>query len=60
MMTLYDEINLLMERLSEEWGSVLITCDGGQCLVEDAAQGLKYEAETLIEALRQAVKEEEG
>lgn len=52
-MTLYDEINLLMEKLTELWGSVAIACDKDGCVVSDG-NGEEFLASTLIEALRMA------
>jgi hypothetical protein len=58
-MTPYDEINLWIATLTEAWGAVEINCDGYVCVVSDEAGLEKYEAATLMEALRLAVAEVE-
>lgn len=53
-MTLYDEVNLLMEKLTDAWGSVAVACDSNQCVVSDGSEDCVFAAPTLIEALRLA------
>lgn len=52
-----DQIDLWMAMLIEAWGSVEINCDGYTCVVEDELGMERYEAATLTEALRLAVKD---
>ena len=70
-MTLYDEINMLVQKLSDEWGTVVISCDEARCSVSPPGTeetsiapavplwGAKrrYRGETLLEALRAAAEE---
>lgn len=55
-MTLFDEVNLLIETLQTAWGTLLIACDGKTCVVSDGLDTYAYEAPTLIEALRLAAQ----
>lgn len=48
-----DEVNILMEQLATEWGSVVVVCDGKLCQVIGGV-GVIYQASTLVEALRLA------
>lgn len=57
-MTLYDEINLLMEKLTEAWGSVAIACESGTCSLGDGNDNT-FTAPTLVAALRLAWECEE-
>lgn len=52
-----DEINMLMEQLIAAWGFVAIDCDAKSCQVWRRNTGHKFEGSTLLEALRQAVKQ---
>lgn len=56
-MTLYDEVNFLMQKLQETWGTLVIMCDGKKCVVSDALETVVYEAPTLMEALRSAFED---
>lgn len=59
-MNLYDEVNMMIQRLQEAWGTLVITCDGKRrCVVSDAMESVVYEAATLIEALRMAYEDYE-
>lgn len=54
-MTLYDEVNLLVEKLLAAWGRVVIECNGQLCQVSDGEIPFRqFEAPTLLEALRLA------
>lgn len=52
-MTLYDEINFIMEKLTTAWGSVCVACDKSTCQVGDGVDRV-FEAPTLLEALQAA------
>lgn len=54
----YDEINMLMEQLGSQWGSVIINCDGEKCVVSDPHGNFYFSAPMLIDALRMAAEEE--
>lgn len=52
-----DEINMLLEKLSAEWGSVVISCDQEGCSVSDPGGEESFDGKTLVEALRTAEQE---
>jgi hypothetical protein len=67
-MTIYDEINMLIDELSTAWGGVIIQCNGETCKVSGRILHVNFEAPTIVEALREAAlyeahlsqKKEEG
>lgn len=58
-MTLYDEINMHMETLTNAWDVVHVSCANGNCYVSDALGHEAY-GDTLLDALREAVKKVEA
>lgn len=51
-MNLYQETVILLQKLTEAWGGVIIACDKDGCTV--ASIDKEYTAATFIEALRLA------
>ena len=55
MMNSADEINMLIDKLTEVWGNVIIHCNGKDCTVSDIREIHAVTAPTLVEALQLAV-----
>jgi len=59
-MNLADEIDLLMTKLQGAWGSVNLEGTGEEFIVSDPTETLRYEAPTILEALRLAAEANPG